>query len=307
MELDLAQLRALAAAVDEGTFDAAASALHVTPSAISQRIKGLEVATGQVLLVRSRPIRPTQAGQAVLQLARQIELLAASAASELRAAPGTPTRVSVAVNADSLATWLLPALRHLSDEVVFDLHREDEVETATLLRDGTVAAAFTAAAEPVPGCVSLPLGIMRYRPAAATEFVARWFPEGPTSAALERAPVVHFDRHDQLQRRWLAGRGAGQADPPCHHVPSSDGFQNAVLAGFGWGMLTESQLAAASEGAVTLLDSDDTVDVPLYWQRWKLRSSTLDRLTDAVRSAAGEALHRHTPDRGSSRRRSTSK
>src|ERR1700712_1596519 len=106
MEFDLLQLAALSAAVTEGTFDAAARVLHVTPSAISQRIKALEVSVGRVLLVRSKPIQPTAAGQALARLAGQVSALTADVAAEL-GGDGAPDRavvVPLAVNADSLAT-----------------------------------------------------------------------------------------------------------------------------------------------------------------------------------------------------------
>jgi len=89
--LDLGQLRALSAAVSEGTFEAAARVLHVSPSAISQRLRALETATGRVLLVRSKPVRPTASGEVVLRLARQIELLAGDAVAELDADGGAPS------------------------------------------------------------------------------------------------------------------------------------------------------------------------------------------------------------------------
>ena len=63
MDLDLAQLRALDATVREGTLEAAARALHVTPSAISQRLRALEVATGRILLVRTKPVQVTESGR----------------------------------------------------------------------------------------------------------------------------------------------------------------------------------------------------------------------------------------------------
>src|SRR3954467_2538483 len=106
MELDLAQLRALDATVREGTLEAAARALHITPSAVSQRLRALEVAAGRILLVRSRPVRVTDSGRAVLALARQVELLTADVALELGGdAPGRMPTLPIAVNADSMATW----------------------------------------------------------------------------------------------------------------------------------------------------------------------------------------------------------
>ena len=292
MDVDLAQLRALRAAVDTGTLDAAARQLHVTPSAVSQRLKALEQATGQVLLVRSRPVRITETGRAVLRLARQLDLLTSEAARELAPESAGSVVLPVAVNADSLSTWFLPALAGLhGEDVQLDLHRADQDATAALLREGRVLAAVTGAAVPVAGCRSTRLGVMRYRPAATAAFVDRWFPDGVSATALGRAPVVQYDAEDDLQLRWVRRRARGRADPPGHRVPSTEGFVQAVLAGLGWGMLSELQLADEGlRAGVLLLDPGAVVDVPLYWQRWKLGSPTLDRLSELVLAGGRQAL-----------------
>jgi LysR family transcriptional regulator (chromosome initiation inhibitor) len=285
VDLDLAQLRALEAAVSTGTLDGAARALHVTPSAVSQRLKALETATGRVLLVRSRPVQPTESGQALLRLARQIDLLTADATAEL----GIDQRVTlpIAVNADSLATWVLPALAPLATELALDLHVADQTHTSALLRAGTVMAAVTADADPVPGCSVTRLGAMRYRPAATAAFAARWFPQGMTGEELAAAPVVVFDRSDDLQHAHLRARGVDPGQPPVHHVPSSADFLTAVRLGMGWGMVPDLQDA---EGDLAVLDEDGAVDVVLYWQQWRLRSPSLDRVADAVRTVARRTL-----------------
>src|SRR4051794_11098757 len=218
MDVDLAQLRALDATVRGGTLEAAARALHVTPSAISQRLRALEVATGRILLVRSKPVQITESGQAVLRLARQVDLLTADVARELggESSPDRVPTLPIAVNADSMATWVLPALAPLADDVCFELHREDQDHTSTLLRAGTVMAAVTAEAEPVPGCTSVLLGRMRYRPMSSPAFARRWFPAGATPEALARAPVVVFDRNDDLQHRYLQARAGSDVAPPVH-------------------------------------------------------------------------------------------
>jgi LysR family transcriptional regulator, chromosome initiation inhibitor len=296
MELDLAQLRALSAAVSEGTLDAAARALHVTPSAVSQRLKALETATGRVLLVRSKPVRVTESGEAVLRLARQVEALLADAAAELGDGAGdggAATPLPIAVNADSLATWVLPALAAAGEGIAFDVHREDQAHTSELLRRGTVMAAVTADAEPVPGCSSTHLGAMRYRPLAAPGFAARWFADGVSARALARAPVVVFDRRDDLQHAYLRRRGRGQVpDPPAHHVPASADFLAAIRLGLGWGMLPDLQ-SAEDLAAGRLVDLDPragAADVVLHWQQWRLRSPALDRVASAVIAAARERL-----------------
>ncbi len=292
MNLDPAQLDALAAAVAEGTFDAAARRLHVTPSAVSQRVKALETSVGRVLLTRTKPVRATPSGEVLLRLARQIQTMTADATREIGADDSAgPVPIALAVNADSLATWLLPALATVGPPVVFDLHRDDQERTTDLLRQGSVMAAVTASSVPVPGCSIERLGRMRYRPTAAAGFAARWFADGPTASALARAPMVVFDRKDQLQDRYLRRRVRHEIDPPRHHVPASADFVEAVRLGLGWGMLPDQQTARPT-GASDLLDLDPRggVDVSLYWQQWRLRSPALDLVADAVRAAAGAQL-----------------
>ncbi|MEI4273759.1 LysR family transcriptional regulator ArgP [Klenkia sp. LSe6-5] len=288
--MDLPQLRALVAAVETGTLDAAAGVLHVTPSAVSQRIRALESATGQVLLVRSRPVVPTAAGAAVLRLARQVELLVADTRAALTGAggPAGPPVLPLAVNADSLATWFLPAVAPLAADVQLDLRVADQTMTSALLRDGTVMAAVTADPAAVPGCSVTRLGAMTYRPVATRRFADRWFPDGVTPTALRRAPVVVFDRTDDLQAAYLRRRTHDRPSPPTHHVPSSADYLAAVRLGVGWGMVPDLQ-TGPDDGLVEL-DPEGAVDVVLWWQQWRLRSPSLDRLADLVRAAAGAAL-----------------
>ena len=286
MRFDVDQLRTLQAVVEHGTLDAAAASLHVTPSAVSQRLRALETAAGRVLLVRSRPVRATEAGEAVLRLARQVELLAADTARELGDAG--PATLGLAVNADSLATWFLPAIAPLAGDVAVQLHREDEANTARLLRAGAVVAAITTDPAPVAGCSATALGAMRYRPMASPDFARRWFPDGMTPEALARAPVMVFDRDDAMQHDHLE-RQAPQADPPRTTVPSSCDFVAAIGLGFGWGMVADLQRPAAPD--LVELDPPTPVDGPLHLQRWRLRTPSLDRLADAIVAGARERLH----------------
>ena len=293
MNLDPDQLEALAAAISEGTFDAAARALHVTPSAVSQRVKALETSVGQVLLVRSKPVRATTAGETLLRAARQIQAVSAEALRELGAedpAEGSgPSVVPLAVNADSLDTWFLAALAEL-DGAVFDLRREDEKRTAGLLRRGEVMAAVTTSRNPVPGCAVRRLGRMRYAPRAAAAFGARWFPDGMTAAALSRAPVVLFDRDDTIQDRYLRRPGRPALHPPHHYVPGSGPFLAAVRLGLGWGMIPDLQLARETNGDLVDLDPAGGMDVELYWQQWRVAGPALERVARTVQAAAERFL-----------------
>lgn len=295
MDWDLAQLRAYAATIDTGSLDAAAAALHVTPSAVSQRLKALERAVGAVLLQRSRPARPTPPGEEVLRLARQLDALTADTEASLGTAETRP-RVRVAVNADSLATWVLPALAPLAGDLRLELLREGEDHTADLLRDGSAMAAITTEQIPVQGCRVERLGAMRYQPMAAPAFAARWFPDGLTPAALAVAPVVIFDAKDHIQHRMLHRHGV-RSDPPIHLVPASTQYVEAVRLGLGWGMVPDLQRTAWTADDGVVLSADDAEDVALYWQQWSLHTPSLDRVAAAIRAASAEVLRRRMEER----------
>ncbi|MDQ1135959.1 LysR family transcriptional regulator (chromosome initiation inhibitor) [Microbacterium sp. SORGH_AS 1204] len=280
--LDLA--RTLAAVVEAGTLDAAARRLHITPSAVSQRIRALEDQLGRVVLVRSKPVRTTEAGDAVVRLARQLALLEYDALAAMGAEGGAVASVPLAVNADSLATWFLPPLARVAARraVVFDLHRDDQDFTAGLLESGTVMAAVTSREAPVAGCRVRRLGVLRYEAVATAGFATRWFPERVDADTLNAAPVVDFDRRDDLQTRWLARRGVAEGAPPRHRVPASQDFASAIELGLGWGLLPGFQSRdGLATGALVRL-GDDPVDVPLFWQQWNLTSSLLDDIADEI-------------------------
>ncbi|GAA1727412.1 LysR family transcriptional regulator ArgP [Microcella frigidaquae] len=291
MELSIELARTVLAVVDLGTFDAAARRLRVTPSAVSQRVRALEHQLGQVLLVREKPVRPTPAGRTIVRLARQLALLEQEARAELGAGDTGVAIVTVAVNADSLATWLMPALGPLfrTDDLVVQVHRDDQNRTAELLESGDAMAAVTARAAAVAGCVVRALGSMRYRAVATPAYVAR-HGGGPGIDWLRDAPLVQFDRHDDLQHRYLRACGVDPDEPPRHVIPSSTEFAAAVHLGAGWGMLPDAQCdAALSDGRLVLIGGDP-IEVELYWQQWSLRSSSLDRVADAVETGARAAL-----------------
>lgn len=296
------QLETLAALVDAGTFDGAAARLHVTASAVSQRVKAMERAAGQILVRRTLPVTLTDAGTVLLRYARQVDLLEGETEAALARLAGSPgaegtIRIPLAVNADSLATWFLGALAGLDEHLAFDLHREDQHLTTDLLRAGTVMAAVTSTRKAVQGCTTEALGAMRYRAVCSPDYAVRWGvvpdpsvldgTQDPSHRRLETAPVVHFDRNDDLQLAFLRRLGQRTDAGLRHFIPTSDDFARAVALGFGWGVLPEQQCAGPlADGTLVELAPSQPLDVPLYWQRWNLASATLDSVSDAVRGAA---------------------
>jgi LysR family transcriptional regulator (chromosome initiation inhibitor) len=296
MMLDSGQLATLQTVVSEGSFEAAARALHITPSAVSQRIKALEQAAGQVLVRRVKPCEPTEAGRSLFRLASQVSLLEREALDAARgslAGQHPRTRIAVVVNADSLATWFLGALAQLPNELTycFDLRQDDQDHTAELLRDGSVMAAVTAQRVAVQGCRVHRLGAMRYLAVASPELHHIHFAAAETASALANAPMILFNRKDELQHRFIGGLTRRRLDPPIHYVPSVSAFGEAIRLGMGWGMVPEQfagdEIAA---GRFVEIAPGRHLDVPLYWQSWRLESTAMAALTGAVQTAAAAAL-----------------
>lgn len=288
MKIDPELAATVAAVADEGTLDAASRRLAITPSAVSQRLKTLEQQLGRVLVVRSKPVQLTEAGEAVVRLARQIALLEHDALAGIGLSDGgARVGIPLAVNADSMATWFLPPLARLSaaHAIDFDLHRDDQNFTARLLESGTVMAAVTSEQTPVAGCSVSPLGVLEYRAMAERSFAERWFAGGATAEALQVAPFVDFDRRDALQHEWLAAMGVPHQGVPRHYVPASHDFALAVQLGLGWGMVPVLQ---DSSGLVPL--GGAVLRVALFWQQWNLRSALLDTIADEIAAEARRVL-----------------
>ncbi|MGZ5397612.1 MAG: LysR family transcriptional regulator ArgP [Mycobacterium sp.] len=277
-----------AAVIEHGSFDAAAARLHVTPSAISQRIKALEQRVGQVVVVREKPCVATTAGVPLLRLAAQTALLEAEALTEM-GGDGSSPRIALAVNADSMATWFTGVFDAL-DDVLFDIRIEDQDHSARLLREGVVMGAVTTERTPVPGCRVLPLGVMRYVPVAGPAYIDRHLADGFTAHAVAAAPSLAWNRDDALQDMLVRKVFRRDITRPQHFVPTAEGFGSAVRADLGWGMFPENlaEPALADGSFVRVVDAH--LDVPLFWQCWKLDSPLVGAITSAVQSAAGKIM-----------------
>src|SRR5713226_2986823 len=300
--LDYASLAAVATIVREGSFERAARALNVTPSAVSQRVKQLEDRLGCVLIVRGQPCTATETGRRLCRHVEQVGMLE----QELRTAlprvgkEGGRVTLRVAVNADSLGTWFIGAMTaFLSGErALLDIVLDDQEHTLDWLRSGEVHAAVTASSRPVQGCDSTALGKLRYVAVASPAYVQRYFPRGVTAAALAEAPSLSFDRKDRLQARWVRSVCKRDVDVPVHWLPSIQAFVDARLAGIGWGVnplpLVQAQLR---NGTLVELVPERALSVPLFWQHTRLQMPMLARLTRAVVSTARGALRETSQSR----------
>ncbi|WP_460799397.1 LysR family transcriptional regulator ArgP [Nocardioides pacificus] len=290
MRFDPAQLETLMVIAEEGSFEGAARRLHLTPSAISQRVRALERSAGQVVVRRTSPAEVTDAGAPLVRLARQMRLLGAEAAATL--GDDDVVELAVAVNADSLATWFRPVLAAVAARpgTALRLHVEDESFSLDLLRRGEALGAVTLEADPVQGCRVERLGGLRYWPAATPDLLD--LHRKGRGVDWSSIPVVVFNEKDSLQDGVLAAHKVARP-AVVHRVPSSADFLEAVRCGLGWGMVPDPQLTPAVEaGELVRLPGGKPVTVALHWQRWRLESPALEALSEAVRAAARASLRR---------------
>lgn len=297
MNLDSRQCAALLAVIDSGSFEQAAMLLHLTPSAVSQRVRALEIQLGSPLLVRSRPCRATHAGQRLLQHLRRVQLLEQDLQADFSGEQAELLSIGIAVNADSLASWLLPAVAEflLTEKVLLDVSLDDQDHTHALLEAGLALGCISTEAQAMRGCSAERLGIMRYRCLASPAFQQRWFAGGMQRASAQKAPAVVFNRKDKLQSDYLLRHyGILENSYPCHYVPASEPFVHAIALGLGWGMVPELMLhtlpSQIASGALTDLAPDCPMDIDLYWHSWKVQSPRMQKLTQTLAGKARDIL-----------------
>lgn len=294
MKLDREQLEAFVTVLDEGGFERAASSLRISQSAVSQRIRALEQAVGSALLLRVVPPRPTSAGISLLRHVRQLRLMEAQFERQLAPVHDGSVTLSVAVNADSLATWFPAAMRDIwqREELLLDLLVDDQAHTHDRLRRGQVSGCVTSLADPIAGCDAKPLGVLRYVCVATPAFAARWFDGSLRAGNWQRAPAIVYDRKDAMHADFIHRHfGIPDARFPSHAVPSPEAFLTCICNGIGYGFVPLPQLSDLLETGVLIdLAPAYRPSVSLYWQHWILEPEPAQRLTQAVMASAGKAL-----------------
>lgn len=293
--LDYRLVEAFAVVLEEKGFEKAARRLCITQSAVSQRIKQLEELHGQILLQRTNPPRPTEAGVSLLNHFVQVRHLEEDLLA--RSAQGTRDgfiTLAIGINADSLAVWFLTAIRpFLADRrVALELQVDDQDRTDRLLQQGKVLGCITTRSSPLQGCRVSSVGVMEYILCSSPAFQRSWFPHGLTAAAAERAPAIRFNRKDGLND--LIFRQIFKIIPaagPTFFIPSTESFGDFVKSGLCYGVLPRQQ-------AETLLEKGELVDlapgyrvsVELFWHCWNLRSEILESFTAQLLAGAKDVL-----------------
>ena len=297
---DPAALECLAAIVEEGGFERAAQRLNVTQSAVSQRLRALEAQVGSVLIVQppaqahQRGAVAAQAHQAAAPAARRPGARPAGAGPQRPGGSREDERISIAINADSIATWAMGALHDLvRQRLPLEIITDDQDFTQEWLRSGQVLGCVTTLkSRRCGGCKMVPLGAMHYVAVASADFARKHLPQGLTPHNFRDVSFLSFNRKDDMAAEFVA-RTFGLKRVALNHlfVPSTEGQMRAVSAGWGVGVMPELLARGPiADGSLVDLVPGHFLPIQLYWHCWNLESELLDALTEALKATAANTL-----------------
>jgi len=285
--LDYKLIHALDTIINQQSFEKAAVSLHITQSAISQRIKQLEQIVAQPVLIRNHPLKATAIGQKLLVHFRQVRQLEYDLAGELNHQDQEKSiPLSIAVNADTLAIWFIPALAPLLKEypLVLDLQVADESRTQELFKRGEVFSAISSHNKSISGCKVQTIGCVDYILCASPAFQRKYFPEGINAKALKIAPGVEYDQRDTMDSGYLADNYGVQAgEYPCHTVRSSEAFVTMAIEGLAYCLIPHTQANDyLKAGQLIDLAPDNHLKQTLYWHSWILEKGLHKKVSEHI-------------------------
>ncbi|WP_440876147.1 LysR family transcriptional regulator ArgP [Thalassotalea sp. PLHSN55] len=286
-QIDYKLLHALATVVKTQSFERAADRLCITQSAVSQRIKLLEQHLGQAVIIRGQPLHATEVGKKLVNHFYQVAQLEADLLPDiLNEQPDKPLTIHLATNADSLATWLIPAIAPTvkSNFIELDMLVEDEKRTVEKLKSGEAFGAIGLAHKPIKGCQSTRLGNFNYIVVASKEFRDTYFKAGINATTLKKAPGVAFDHKDNMHIQFVEQQyGLKEGEYPLHTVRSSEAFANFAMHGAAYCLIAELQIhqELASGKLINLLPDYKLVET-LYWHRWALLKGVHKKISEVI-------------------------
>lgn len=162
MHIEFRHLRTIKAIHEEGGLARAADRLHITQSALSHQIKGLEDQAGVELFVRrSKPMRLSSAGMKLLRLAEDILPRLAALEEEFAGLrSGKSGRLHIAIECHACFDWLLPVLeafRVAWPDVDVDIRPGLQFEALPALMREEVDLVVSSDPETLPGVDFTPL------------------------------------------------------------------------------------------------------------------------------------------------------
>lgn len=272
--LDTKQLEAFYKAAQLKSFDKAAQQLNITPSAVSQRIKTLEIALSTTLFDRGSQMELTLAGEVLLRYANQRKIMDYELLQQFNPAVSNNKYLSIAVgiNADSLSTWWSSVIPNIVNmfEILPEMIVDDQEHTLELLEKGEVVGCISTYPTEKAGLTSKLLGYMEYTCVASHTFVSRYLPNGFSAQSLSTMPAVVYNKKDALHDDMIERVfHLTKVSHPKIYVPSPDIFVESIVQSCGYGMVPTLQVKQLLHDK-TLIDltPQHHTKLPLYWCHW---------------------------------------
>jgi DNA-binding transcriptional LysR family regulator len=246
--LPLSALRAFEAVTRTGSFRAASEDLHLTPSAVSHAIRGLERALGAALFVRDgRSIRLTGGGETLM---RHVERGFGELQLGIASISTREPRLLRLHCAPSFATqWLVPRLRRLLVEAEgLEVRIAADTNYTRFVDDGFDADIVYG--PPLPhfhgsaghqGVAVIPLGVETVTPLCAPELAGRIV----SARHLLRETLIESEQKKVRWPAWFAANGLAAPEPRGPRFDRS--FLSLSAAADGLGVALESTLLAERE------------------------------------------------------------
>jgi LysR family transcriptional regulator (chromosome initiation inhibitor) len=290
--MDYKALKVLLTVIQKNNFEQAANFLHMTQSAVSQRIKQLEKSYGEPLLIRSTPYQATRLGEKLLAHYKKVALLESAIQRDLNDNPA-PAEFAIALNRDSLESWFKRVFTHIpSDIMTLDIFSDDQAVTLNYLKRGLVVGAVSTEPKALNGCESHFLGIMDYLLVASPDFKKKHF-KTLNAQTVSEAPAILFDNKDTLHAQYLKRFFKLSQMPRYHYIPSSTCFKQAALDGLGYGLIPEVEIKKElKEKSLINLARTKPWRMPLYWHHFSLENKKLKHFNEMIIQTAIKELKR---------------
>jgi LysR family transcriptional regulator (chromosome initiation inhibitor) len=274
--LDYRGIEALYTVHDLQSFETAAKKLHITQSAVSQRIKGLEIHYGEPVLIRILPYKPTKLGANLISHFKRVGLLEAALEQEVGRAQAKP-RISIAVNRDSLETWFLELIekKNIFSAVTLEIIADDQELTLDYLKRGLVSACLSTSDKEIIGGKIAFLGNMKYVLAASPDYIKKYFHHKDQKKCLLNATAIKFDKNDTLHERYLERFfNLNGEELNFHLIPSIRGFKKYACLSYGYALIPKIDIIEELKNKELIeLYPDKVWNVPLYWHYWAIEST----------------------------------
>jgi len=273
--LDYKGIEALSAIIEANSFDIAARQLHITQSAISQRLQTLQNYYGDPLLIREKPYQPTSLGEGLIGIYKKVQSLELSLQKTL--GKEAMVKLSIAMSRDHFETWFhqLMVDNDLLQRYIMDVTTDDQDKTIHYLKKGVVSICLSSQKHPISNCKSEFIGNMTYILVSTADFKRVHYKVKDIKKDIIKAPTLVYDKNDHLYQKYLE-KHFNLVGPKMfvHTIPSVRGFKALAMKGHAQALVPIIDvLEELKKNKLINMFPEKTWDMPVYLHSWAFGSN----------------------------------